>query len=266
MKAAAAVLSAEQQVIVDRVIEAEARKRSHLVVALSGAHAYGFPSPDSDLDLKAVHVEPTERLLGLIRSTASPSWMEVIDGVEIDYSSNEIQPVLLGVLQGNGNYIERILGPIQLQAVPELEGLRPLVKAALSRRIFRHYLGFGTSQLRAWEAGGRTSVKKLLYVLRTSLTGIHALRTGEIVTDVTTLLDEHGFRAARELVEAKRAGEATTLSSQLVERWIDEIPRVLQALEEAYATTVLPEEPLGTRELHAWLIALRRARLEQPAG
>lgn len=257
-----AVLSATQQAVADWVIEAEGQKRSHLVVSLSGAHAYGFPSPDSDLDLKAVHVEPTERLLGLLRSTASPSWMEVIDGVEIDYSSNEIQPVLIGVLQGNGNYIERILGPIQLQAAPDLDGLRVLVKAALSRRLFRHYLGFGTSQIRAWETGGRTSVKKLLYVLRTTLTGIHALRTGELVTDVTALLDEHGFGEARELVEAKRAGEEkTTLSSQAGERWAREIPRAIQALEEAYAATILPEEPPNTGELNAWLIELRRSRL-----
>jgi hypothetical protein len=31
---------------------------------LSGAHAYGFPSPDSDLDLKAIHVAKTADLLG----------------------------------------------------------------------------------------------------------------------------------------------------------------------------------------------------------
>ena len=31
-----------------------------MVVLLSGAHAYGFPSPDSDLDLKAIHLADTE--------------------------------------------------------------------------------------------------------------------------------------------------------------------------------------------------------------
>ncbi|HYD42485.1 MAG TPA: nucleotidyltransferase domain-containing protein, partial [Anaeromyxobacter sp.] len=27
-----------------------------MVISLSGAHAYGFPSPDSDLDLKVIYV------------------------------------------------------------------------------------------------------------------------------------------------------------------------------------------------------------------
>ena len=35
-----------QRSIVDRVLDEEEAKRTHLVVALSGAHAYGFPSPD----------------------------------------------------------------------------------------------------------------------------------------------------------------------------------------------------------------------------
>ncbi|AUX25786.1 hypothetical protein SOCEGT47_063380 [Sorangium cellulosum] len=255
------VLEQHQQEVASRVIAEEEAKRSHLVIALSGAHAYGFPSPDSDLDLKAVHVEPTAQLLGLLRSSASPSRMEVVDGVEIDYTSNEIHPVLLGVLQGNGNYIERILGPLQLLASPELASLRPLVAAALSRRIFRHYVGFATSQLRAWETGGRTSVKKLLYVLRTALTGAHALRTGEIVTDVTALLDPYGFGAARELIEAKRAGEKTTLTPEAADRWAEQASRAFSTLEAAHDSAVLPAEPPNARELDAWLLALRKARL-----
>ena len=75
----------------------------------------------------------------------------MLGGVEIDYTSNEIKPVLLGVLGGNGNYIERFLGPLQPQVTPELAEVRPLVQRALSRRVFRHYLGFATSQLKAFE-------------------------------------------------------------------------------------------------------------------
>lgn len=255
------LLDAKQREIAGRVLDEEEARRSHLVVSLSGAHAYGFPSPDSDLDLKAVHIEPTERLLGLIRNPASPSRMEIIDGVEIDYSSNEIHPVLIGVLSGNGNYIERILGPIKLRAAPELDALKPLCAAAISRRIFRHYLGFATSQLKAWEAGERASVKKLLYVLRTTLTGAHALRTGAIVTDLGALLDDYGFGAARELIEAKRSGERSELPAGARDRWTGEVSRAFEALTAAHERSSLPEEPRNTDDLNAWLLELRRARM-----
>jgi predicted nucleotidyltransferase len=36
-----------------------------LFATLSGAHLYGFPSPDSDFDLRGAHVLPLERVVGL---------------------------------------------------------------------------------------------------------------------------------------------------------------------------------------------------------
>ena len=52
------VLDPRQLAAADRLLDEESAKRRHLVVSLSGAHAYGFPSPDSDLDLKAIHLAP----------------------------------------------------------------------------------------------------------------------------------------------------------------------------------------------------------------
>src|SRR3954447_9201656 len=97
------VLTGHQTAISDRVLDEEGRARRHLVVSLSGAHAYGFPSPDSDLDLKAVHIAPTAQLLGLGSPPPTKDRLEVIEGVEIDYTSNELQGVLSGLLLGNGN-------------------------------------------------------------------------------------------------------------------------------------------------------------------
>ena len=36
-----------------------------LFATLSGAHLYGFPSPDSDFDLRGAHVLPLEKVVGL---------------------------------------------------------------------------------------------------------------------------------------------------------------------------------------------------------
>ena len=186
------ILTAEETRVMNAVLAEESARRWHLVVSLSGAHAYGFPSPDSDLDLKAIHAVPTRELLGLGPAPGPAERLEVIDAVEIDFSSNELHGVLKSILLGNGNYVERVLGHLQPQVTAELEALRPLVKAVLSRKLHRHYLGFGRSQLHEWEKTGFRSAKKLLYVLRTTLTGVHALRTGEIQTDLTELMGGFG--------------------------------------------------------------------------
>ncbi|RKG49557.1 nucleotidyltransferase domain-containing protein [Corallococcus sp. AB011P] len=246
----------------DRVLDAESLQREHLVISLSGAHAYGFPSHDSDLDLKAIHIAPTTALLGLQPRHVPAERLEVLEGVEVDYSSNELQPVLLGILQGNGNYIERVLGAITVRALPELESLRPLVRAALSRRIHRHYRGFGQGQFREWEKSGFRSVKKLLYVLRTTLTGTHALRTGEVETDVTVLLEPYGFGEARTLVERKRSGERIELTDALSEEWQREVTRAFAVLDAADAASVLPLEPQppAVAALEGWMLDVRRRR------
>jgi hypothetical protein len=36
-----------------------------LFATISGAHLYGFPSPDSDFDPRRAHVLPPEKVLGL---------------------------------------------------------------------------------------------------------------------------------------------------------------------------------------------------------
>ena len=255
------VLTQAQESVARRVLDEEESRRRHLVVSLSGAHAYGFPSPDSDLDLKAIHIEPTTRLLGLSVPGQSASRMEVIDGIEIDYTSNEIQQALVGILGGNGNYIERLLGAIPLRETPALAELRPLVRRSLSRRAHRHYHGFATGQLREFESAPDAPAKKVLYVIRTTLTGTHLLLTGEVVTDVTQLLDAYGFEQARDLVATKRAGERVSLDSAGKSDWLKAVGRAFDVLDDANARSILPPEPQNRDELEAWLIEQRRRLL-----
>lgn len=253
------MLTLEQCAVVDGVLEREQAKRHHLVVALSGAHAYGFPSPDSDVDLKGVHVLPTAVLVGLGCPEPAVSRMEVIDGVEVDYSSNEILGVLLGVVKGNGNYIERIVGRTLLLESPHLAGLQELTRGALSRRVYGHYKGFSTSQLHELERSTAKTAKLLLYVFRTLLTGVHMLRTGELVTDLYQLIGEYELPEVARLIEAKRAGEKMVLGREEVEAWTSQIPPLYERMEKARDGSILPETPVNVAELDRWLVELRRA-------
>jgi hypothetical protein len=256
------VLTRHQAEVAQTFLSEEETKRSHLVVSLSGAHAYGFPSPDSDLDLKAVHVAPTAELLGLRPEPKPAERLEVISGVEVDYSSNEVQHVLKGILGGNGNFVERILGHLQPRVSDELLSVKPLVKAALSRRLHRHYNGFARQQFKEWEKTGFKSAKKLLYVVRTSMTGIHALRTGEVVTDVTQLVDEYAVTGVSDLIEQKRRGEKSELPDALATEWRTRVEGFFLRLDTSMTEAVLPAEPTpkAADALEGWLLDLRRSR------
>ena len=55
-----------------------------LFATISGAHLYGFPSPDSDYDLRGAHVLPVEAVVGLEVRDETVEDSRVIDGLEMD--------------------------------------------------------------------------------------------------------------------------------------------------------------------------------------
>jgi hypothetical protein len=256
-----ATLPEAQRASAETFLREQSAQRHHIVVYLSGAHAYGFPSPDSDLDLKCVHLTPTRALVGLHKMEPAFSLVETRDGVELDYGTNEVGPVLNGVLRGNGNYIERLLGALALDTDDELMvSLLPLVRAALSRRVHRHYLGFAQNQRLA--PGEHATAKRLLYVLRTTLTGTHLLRTGDVVTDLRELAPLYALPDVAPLIAVKQRGERTALDDETHALWQSVLDNAFVALDRAYATSSLPEEApaTATEALDAWLCEVRRTR------
>jgi predicted nucleotidyltransferase len=253
--------------VIRAYVDREARARRHLVVYLSGAHAYGFPSPDSDFDLKCVHVAPTADLVRLVPGEGGAERIEHVPDpaggapIEVDYGSNELGAVLRGALRGNGNFLERLLGACVIaEDAPRMATLRPLLRASVSRLAFRHYAGFHRSQVQAALAAPPPAAKKVLYALRTALTGAHLLRTGEVETDLSRLCEPYGFAAAHELIAAKRAGERVPLAPEVWTRWRGELDRATAALEDAHRASPLPTTPSDdvVAAVDAWLVDVRR--------
>lgn len=60
-----------------------------LFATVSGAHLYGFPSRDSDVDLRGVHLLPVTDLVGLREPDETRSRMWDRDGVEMDLVTHD---------------------------------------------------------------------------------------------------------------------------------------------------------------------------------
>lgn len=235
----------------------EGARREHLVVTLAGSWGYGFPSPRSDLDLKAVHVAPTAALLSFTPPEPAVEHLRALRGVDVDYSSNEVAQALAGVLAGNGNFLERLLSDRVVASSAALATLRPLVQDCLSRRVIRHYLGFATGQRRLFAR--EPTVKRLLYVARTALTGAHLLTERTYEGDLGALLRRGGHHELLALLEARRAG-APDADEGLGARWSARLDEMLAALQRAHDESPLPDAPRGHDALLDWLLDLRRAR------
>jgi predicted nucleotidyltransferase len=251
-------LTAHQAEVARGYLATRSAERRHLVIYLSGAHAYGFPSPDSDLDLKCVHIAATGDLLGLHPTTETVEGINVIDGVELDYGSNELGPVLRGAVKGNGNYLERLLGELALGGdAALLDEARAVVAPVLSRRVARHYGGFATSQLRAFD--DKPTAKRALYVLRTAATGRHLLVHGAVVTDVARLRDFVPSQI-HELIDIKRCAERQALTAEQVAIWRPQLVAAIAEIDAASPSSTLPAEPPpdAVAALDAWLRDVRK--------
>jgi hypothetical protein len=105
-------------------------------------------------------------------------------------------------------------------------------------------------------------VKSLLYTFRVALTGIHLLRTGEVVANLPTLLELHPVAGVRELIDRKVHGlEKAAMSEADSAPYRAMWPAIGKAMEAALAASPLPEEPRNTDEIERWLVGVRRRGL-----
>ncbi len=226
-----------------------------VLCAVTGAHQYGFPSPDSDLDLKGVHAAPTRALLGL--GTPAESWdtTVVFEGVECDVTTQELARAIGLLLRGNGNMLERLLSPFQVLPGPDQQALADLARASVSRRFLQHYLGFFRGKRREHERAPAAEAKTLLYIYRTALTGAHLLTTGALEADLSVLAPAYGFPEALPLIAHKRAGrEHIAVSPEDDALHRAQWPRLEATLLAAHEASPLPEEPPNRDAFDAWLV------------
>jgi predicted nucleotidyltransferase len=119
-----------------------------LFATISGAHLYGFPSPDSDFDLRGAHILPLEKVVGLeVReetveqsmivppdpqrdevilphsphpaSPPSPTPVGEGQALEMDIVSHDVRKFFGLLLKKNGYVLEQLFSPLIVHTTPE---------------------------------------------------------------------------------------------------------------------------------------------------
>src|SRR5437868_10172359 len=189
-----------------------AQPYSLLFVTISGAHLYGFPSPDSDYDLRGAHVLPLRDAVGLDPGDETIERSGIRDGLEIDLVTHDAKKFFLLLLKKNGYVLEQLYSPLVLRTTPEHDELKSIARGCVTRHHAHHYFGFAETQWRLFEKESPRRVKPLLYVYRVLLTGIHLMRSGEIEANLVTLNDAFRLPQVPDLIARKLAGpERSTL-------------------------------------------------------
>src|SRR3954468_951493 len=191
-----------------------------------GSQAFGVSGDDSDVDRRGIYLPAPELHWSLY---GVPEQIENNDTQEAYW---ELQKFLVMALKANPNILECLHTPLVEYASPLAEELVGHRKVFLSKLIYQTYNGYVMSQFKKLEqdlrARGEIKWKHAMHLMRLLLSGITALREGEL----RVRLDEH--RDA--LLKIKR-GEQTWPE---VNAWR---LRLHKEFDQAFSATALPERP-----------------------
>jgi hypothetical protein len=249
--------------IEDRVLDvlrAEVQSQPHrlLFVTISGAHAYGFPSPDSDFDLRGAHVLPLPQIVGLHSPRETIEISRERDGEHMDLVTHDVHKYFRLLLKHSGYVLEQIVSPLEIVTTPEHEELKHIARKSVAKMHAKHYFGFAENQWKLFEKKTPHRVKPLLYIYRVLLSGIHMMRSGEIETNLRVLNDEFGSSQVRDLIALKTAeSEVTHLPDADLSFYRAEYERLQNALRDAESSTRLPEKCDIFEDLNDLLLRLR---------
>ncbi|REE95296.1 nucleotidyltransferase domain-containing protein [Thermomonospora umbrina] len=249
--------------VLDRVERAHPYPRAFLTI--SGAHLYGFPSVDSDVDVRGVHLLPLEEVVGLRTGTETVTAMwnegDESDGmdVEVDVVTHDVAKFCRMLLTRNGYVLEQLTSPLVVATSPVHEEMLALVPDLVTRNHAHHYLGFARNQWSLYEKSGM--LKPLLYTFRVLLTGLHLMRTGEVEADLRVLAPRYGPDYLPDLIEAKKAAEKGPPPTAAPGRDLlgADVVALTERIEAERERSLLPAEPGAHDALHDIVVRTRLA-------
>ncbi|RUT30553.1 nucleotidyltransferase domain-containing protein [Paenibacillus zeisoli] len=193
-------------------IEQEEKVRI-LYACESGSRAWGFPSKDSDYDVRFIYIREVEWYLSI---------HEKRDVIErpisdlLDINGWDLKKALYLFRKSNPPLLEWLQSPIQyLETSTVAEQIRRISPLTFSpRSCMYHYLNMARGNFRDYLTGDTVRIKKYFYVLRPLLACGWIERNGtmppmEFDYLVRELIPEDSElnRAIRELLDRKKAGD-----------------------------------------------------------
>ncbi|SFP95482.1 nucleotidyltransferase domain-containing protein [Hymenobacter arizonensis] len=134
----------------------------------SGSRAWGFPSPDSDYDVRFIYCHPADWYLTL---DEGPDTLNFPVDDELDLAGWELRKTLRLLRASNASVFEWLQSPVVYhEALDFRRRLAPLLPNAFNLKAgLHHYLGQLRRGVEEDVAGEQVRLKRLFYALRSAL-------------------------------------------------------------------------------------------------
>jgi predicted nucleotidyltransferase len=178
----------------------------------SGSRAWGFPSEDSDYDVRFIYVHPLDWYLSI---NDKRDVIERPINDLLDINGWDLRKALKLLRKSNPPLLEWLQSPIvyweKYSVAGRMRELSPLTFSP--RSCMHHYFNMGKGNFRDYLQGDKVKVKKYFYVLRPVLACLWLQRSNtvpsvEFETLVAALLPDGSLRRAIEsLLIRKKVGD-----------------------------------------------------------
>lgn len=192
--------------IKQKITELEQQYHIHILYACeSGSRAWGFPSPNSDYDVRFIYVHPLDKYLA-IDNPSSHLTFPVDD--ELDLQGWDLKKTLQLIRKSNTTPFEWLQSPIIYHQNEAIAGQLWQLCAHFfnARGNIYHYLGIAKSALQNRD-GQQIGIKKLFYVLRPLLCAKWCLEKRQIapmsIIPLLTLLPDSLHQQINDIITLK---------------------------------------------------------------
>jgi predicted nucleotidyltransferase len=212
----------------------------------SGSRAWGFPSTDSDYDVRFLYIRPRDWYLS-VDLEKKRDVIEVPITDELDVSGWDIRKALMLLKKSNPPLLEWLNSPIiYRQNISITNRLRDLLPDYYSPvACFHHYLNMANGNFKEYLKGDVVWVKKYFYVLRPLLAikwieecdEIVPMTLGELIEK--TIHDDELRSVIADLIELKQSGaelDRGPAIPRLSQFMKDELDRLGKKVLKTYGT------------------------------
>lgn len=172
----------------------------------TGSRAWGFPSPDSDYDIRFIYSHERDWYLSL---NERKDTIELMDG-ELDISGWDLKKSLLLLKKSNAALIERFQSPIEYYAVGGFKNeLKKLVKKYYSpTAVFFHHCSLANNFWEEIKDAEEFKLKSWFYMVRSLLSCNWILNTDTVlpmnIQGLMKYLDEDWKDRINKLIDLKK--------------------------------------------------------------
>ena len=223
--------------IVDALTQIEQKRGIKILYACeTGSRAWGFPSPDSDYDVRFIYMHERDWYLSLSQRKDTIEYMEE----DLDITGWDLKKCLTLLKKSNVPLIERFQSPIEYCAVPGFKvGFKQLIESYYSpTAVFFHHYSLANKFWQDIKDKEEYKLKSFFYLVRSLLSCNWILQDKSVlpmhIEGLLQYTDEKMKNRLRELIQRKAGVGEKYLHSKDIQmnKWIEGLFKRLEVSKQ----------------------------------